>query len=115
VILWLQRPRKFVKETDGAGAVASGLDILISWRVFGSAHCKGFVCDRVTGKKYDPTLHNAVERVPCNDEEEGTILEETKRGYAMEGRLIGLSIVEIAVPPVAEPTVQDPLTVDRVE
>ncbi|MGD0550323.1 MAG: nucleotide exchange factor GrpE, partial [Candidatus Bathyarchaeia archaeon] len=54
-------------------------------------------------------LHEAVERVPCDDKEEGTVLEEIRQGFTLKGRLVRPSIVKIAVPQIAEPVNPEPV------
>jgi molecular chaperone GrpE len=90
------------KETEGASAVANGLDIILK-KFRDLLIAEGLSVIESKRKKFDPTLHEAVERVPCGDEEEGTILEEIRKGYTLKGRLIRPSIVKIAVPQIAEP------------
>ncbi len=65
------------------------------------------------GKKFDPTLHEAAERVPCDGKEEGTILEEVREGFTMKGKLVRPSIVKIAVPHIAEPVNSEPVESER--
>lgn len=48
------------------------------------------------GSKFTPELHEAALRVPSVDEEEGTIVEEIRRGYTLKGRVLRPSIVKVA-------------------
>ena len=90
------------KNTEGESAVAEGLEIVLKkFRDLLSA--EGLSAIESVGKKFDPTMHEAVERVPCDDKDEGTILEEIRKGFTMKGKLIRPSIVKIAVPHIAEP------------
>jgi len=49
------------------------------------------------GAKFDPHLHQAVERVETKDAEDGTILGEFQRGYLFKGKLLRPSMVKVAV------------------
>jgi len=90
------------KNIEGASAVAKGLEIVLKkFRDLLSA--EGLSAIESEGKKFDPTMHEAVERVPCDDKDEGTILEEIRKGFTMKGKLIRPSIVKIAVQHIAEP------------
>lgn len=51
------------------------------------------------GAKFDPHLHQAIERVETRDAEDGTILGEFQRGYHFKGRLLRPSMVKVAVRP----------------
>jgi molecular chaperone GrpE len=90
------------KKTEGASAVANGLEIVLK-KFRDLLIAEGLSVIESMGKKFDPTLHEAVERVPCDEKDEGTILEEIRKGYTMKGKLIRPSIVKIAVPHITEP------------
>jgi molecular chaperone GrpE len=93
---------KAAKNTESASAVAEGLEIVLK-KLRELLATEGLSKIETIGKKFDPTLHEAVERVPCNDKEEGTILEEVREGFTFKGRLVRPSIVKIAVPQIVEP------------
>ncbi|MCM8764993.1 MAG: nucleotide exchange factor GrpE, partial [Candidatus Omnitrophica bacterium] len=40
------------------------------------------------GKKFDPMMHEAVEIVETDDKPEGTVVEEVRSGYIMNGKLL---------------------------
>jgi len=89
------------KNTEGAGAVANGLEIVLKkFRDLLSG--EGLTTIESVGKKFDPTLHEAVERIQRDDAAEGTILEEVRKGFTLKGKLIRPSIVKIAVPHIPE-------------
>jgi molecular chaperone GrpE len=50
-----------------------------------------------TGQKFDPNLHQAVERVENHDAEDQTILGEFQRGYNFRGKLLRPAMVRVAV------------------
>ena len=47
------------------------------------------------GSKFNPEYQEAALKVP-SDEEEGTVVEEVRPGYAMKGRVLRPSIVKVA-------------------
>jgi len=51
------------------------------------------------GKHFDPSAHAAVSTVEKEGVEEGTVLEEVRRGYTMNEKVIRPSIVKVAVKP----------------
>jgi molecular chaperone GrpE len=55
--------------------------------------------DSPEGKIFDPTRHNAVAVVEQNDVDDGTVLEEIRKGYMMRGKVIRPTIVKVAVKP----------------
>jgi molecular chaperone GrpE len=51
------------------------------------------------GKVFDPTRHNAIAAVEQDDIEDGTVIEEIRKGYMMRGKVIRPTIVKVAVKP----------------
>ncbi|MGA3059542.1 MAG: nucleotide exchange factor GrpE [Candidatus Bathyarchaeia archaeon] len=51
------------------------------------------------GKVFDPTRHNAIAVVEQDDVEDGTVLEEIRKGYIMKGKVIRPTIVKVAIKP----------------
>ncbi len=49
------------------------------------------------GKKFDPHIHEAVERVETDDYDDQTVVEEWQRGYRFRGRLLRPAMVKVAV------------------
>ncbi len=48
------------------------------------------------GKPFDPHLHEAVAQVHTEKQPEGTIIEELKKGYTFDGKVIRPSFVSVA-------------------
>ena len=48
------------------------------------------------GQKFDPNLHQAVSTTPTNEVEENTILDEMRKGYLLNGRLLRPAMVNVA-------------------
>ncbi|MFA4015230.1 MAG: hypothetical protein RUDDFDWM_000308 [Candidatus Fervidibacterota bacterium] len=51
-------------------------------------------------ERFDPTLHEAVERIETEEFEDGTIIEEVQRGYMMDDIVLRPARVKVAVSPV---------------
>jgi len=51
------------------------------------------------GKRFDPNIHQAVERVETTEAEDQAILGEFQRGYNFKGRLLRPAMVKVAVRP----------------
>jgi molecular chaperone GrpE len=49
------------------------------------------------GKPFDPNLHHAIEMVPCEDQEDHTVISDLLPGYTFKGRLLRPSMVRVAV------------------
>lgn len=51
-----------------------------------------------TGHPFDPNLHEAVQRVPADDNQpDNTVVEEFQRGYLLNGKVIRHALVKVAV------------------
>lgn len=97
----LELALKAAKQTEGASALASGLEIVLK-KFHDLLAGEGLAPIEAIGKKFDPTLHEAVERIPREDTEEGAVLEEVRRGFTLKGKLIRPSIVKIGVHHIAK-------------
>jgi len=51
------------------------------------------------GKTFDPKLHDAVDKIETKDYPTNTIVEEIRKGYLLNGRLIRPSMVKVALNP----------------
>jgi molecular chaperone GrpE len=51
------------------------------------------------GKKFDPNVHEAVVRVPTDEVEDQTVLEDFQKGYNFKGKLLRPAMVKVAVRP----------------
>jgi molecular chaperone GrpE len=51
------------------------------------------------GKRFDPNLHQAVERVPTQSADDQSIVGEFQKGYLYKGKLLRPAMVRVAVKP----------------
>jgi molecular chaperone GrpE len=49
------------------------------------------------GKKFDPNFHQAVSTQATKDVEENTVIEEMRKGYTLNGRLLRPAMVSVSV------------------
>lgn len=52
-----------------------------------------------TGKRFDPNVHEAVQRIETEDADDHTVLRELQRGYNFKGKLLRPAWVQVAVRP----------------
>ena len=98
----LELALRVAKNIENPTAVVEGLQIVLK-KFRDLLAAEGLSKIEAIGKKFDPTLHEAVERIPCDGKEEGTILEEVREGFIMNGKLVRPSIVKIVGPHITEP------------
>jgi molecular chaperone GrpE len=51
-----------------------------------------------TGQAFDPSQHEAMSRKKTDEAEEGTVLEQTRKGYRLRDRLLRAASVVVATP-----------------
>jgi len=51
------------------------------------------------GQPFDPERHEAIARVPAMGQREGTVVNETARGYMLNGRVLRPAMVTVATLP----------------
>jgi molecular chaperone GrpE len=87
----------------GAAAVAAGVE-LIQRELLRVLEKVGAVPFSSVGQPFDPERHEAVARVPTASHPEMTVVEETARGYLLNGRVLRPAMVMVAVAPDAPAT-----------
>ena len=69
---------------------------------------------RVVGQQFDPNLHEAVLREPSEEYEEDFIIEELRRGYHLEGKVLRHALVKVSMGP-GQRNSQQEVEKDKVE
>ncbi len=72
---------------------------LIYQRMYEALKKLGLEPIETEGRKFDPNLHQAVERVETEDAEDQAVLGEFQRGYNFRGKLLRPAMVRVAVRP----------------
>jgi molecular chaperone GrpE len=87
-----------LKSDSGSAEYAKGVELIYN-RLADTLKKLGVAPVDTTGAKFDPHLHEAIERVETQDAEDGAILGEFQRGYRFKGKLLRPSMVKVAVRP----------------
>jgi molecular chaperone GrpE len=77
---------------------ARGVELIYN-RLFDHLKKLGLEPIATEGKLFDPNVHEAVQRVETEDEEDQAILGELQRGYNFKGKLLRPAWVKVAVRP----------------
>jgi len=72
---------------------------IIYQRLYDTLKKMGLEPLEAAGKKFDPNLHQAVERVETEEVDDQAILDEFQRGYNFRGKLLRPAMVRVAVKP----------------
>ena len=62
------------------------------WKV---VTCEGLCPIEAIGKPFDPNLHEAIQEVETCDYPEGTVLQEIKKGYILNGKVFKPCLVKV--------------------
>jgi molecular chaperone GrpE len=65
------------------------------WKIIS---CEGLSPIDAIGKPFDPNVHEAVQEIETCDYPEGTIVEEIKKGYLLNGKVFRPCLVKVACP-----------------
>jgi len=75
---------------------AKGIELIFQ-RLSETLQKMGLEPMETAGQKFDPNLHQAVQRVETDEAEDQTILEEFQKGYNFRGKLLRPAMVKVAV------------------
>jgi len=81
-----------------AAAVTAGVELILRefLRVLEKFGATPF---SAVGQRFDPSRHEAVARVPTRAHPEMTVIDETARGYLLNGRVLRPAMVTVAMSP----------------
>ena len=92
------RALQAARSEPGAAAVTAGVE-LIQRELLRVLEKFGVTPFDSVGQPFDPERHEAIARVPAMGQPEGTVVNETARGYMLNGRVLRPAMVTVATPP----------------
>ena len=72
---------------------------LIRKQLFDVLAKQGLQRIETAGKRFDPHVHHAIERIETTGEPDGAVLEELQAGYEFHGKVLRPAMVRVAVNP----------------
>ena len=93
-----ERALAAARTEPGAAAVVSGVE-LIQRELLRALEKVGVTPFVSVGQPFDPERHEAIARVPAQGRPEGTVVDETARGYLLNGRVLRPAMVTVAMAP----------------
>lgn len=91
----LERAISQSQAIENAEVLLSGVQMTYE-QVLGELRKFGLEQISAVGEPFDPNLHEAIARVPWEGKPEGTVLDESRKGYLLNGRLLRPSQVTVA-------------------
>jgi len=93
-----ERALQAARGEPAAAAVTSGVE-LIQRELLRVLEKFGVTSFTSVGQPFDPERHEAIARVPTQGRPEGTVMDETARGYLLNGRVLRPAMVTVASNP----------------
>ena len=93
-----ERALQAVRGEPAAAAVTAGVE-LIQRELLRVLEKFGVTSFTSVGQPFDPERHEAIARVPAQGRPEGTVVDETARGYLLNGRVLRPAMVTVASSP----------------
>jgi len=83
---------------DRNGSLLEGTEMVTKklWKVL---NCEGLCPIDAVGKPFDPHIHEAVQEVETCNQPEGTVIEEVRKGYLLNDKVLRPSMVKVACNP----------------
>ena len=83
-------------ETKGGGNLLRGFELIYK-QLQDTLTRFGLKPLEAKGKAFDPNFHQAVSTKPTNEVEENTVIDEMRKGYTLNGRLLRPAMVTVSV------------------
>ena len=82
----------------GNSSLLEGIEMIRKklWKVLS---CEGLCPIEAIGKPFDPHIHEATQEVKTCDYPEGTVVQEVRKGYILNGKVLKPSLVKVARSP----------------
>ncbi len=93
-----ERALQSARHETTAAAVTAGVE-LIQRELLRVLEKFGVTSFTSVGQPFDPERHEAIARVPAQGQPEGTVVDETARGYLLNGRVLRPAMVTVASSP----------------
>jgi molecular chaperone GrpE len=88
--------RNAASESSASDNMLRGLDLI--YKQFQDTLGRfGLKAIEAKGQPFDPNIHQAVSTTVTDDVEENTVVEEMRKGYTLNGRLLRPAMVSVAV------------------
>ena len=69
---------------------------MVTKKLWKALSCEGLCPIEAVGKPFDPHMHEAVQRVGTSNYPDGTVVQEVRKGYLLNGKVLRPSLVKVA-------------------
>jgi len=86
------------KQTKNGDVIVSGVEMVLK-KLYETLGHEGLAQIEAVGKPFDPTKHEAVQKVLTREHADGIIIEEVRKGFVLRDKVIRPSMVKVALTP----------------
>lgn len=83
------------RKTENTDALLEGVEMVYK-NLYGILEREGLTRIEAVGKPFNPDMHEILTKVPTDNHEDGTVIEEARKGFMFKGKVIRPSVVMIA-------------------
>ena len=76
-------------------ALLEGME-MVTRKLWKALSCEGLCPIEAVGQQFDPHMHEAVQKVGTSDYPDGTVVQEVRKGYLLNGKVLRPSLVKVA-------------------
>ena len=69
---------------------------MVTKKLWKALTCEGLCHIEAVGKPFDPHMHEAVQKVGTSDYPDGTVVQEIRKGYLLNDKVLRPSLVKVA-------------------
>ena len=84
------------KKTENKEALMEGVEMVLK-KLYATLGQEGLTKIEAVGKPFDPNKHEVILKVPTSSHSEGTVIEEVRKGFMLQDKVIRPSMVKIAL------------------
>lgn len=84
------------KRSSDKEAIVKGLEMVLK-KLSSLLENEGLRPIESVGRRFDPALHEAIQRVPVGEDMKGKVVEEVRKGYTLRGKVIRSGLVKVGV------------------
>ena len=84
-----------VAKKTGDPTLLEGIE-MVRRKLWKALSCEGLCPIEAVGKPFDPHMHEAVQKVGTSDYPDGTVVEEVRKGYLLNGKVLRPSLVKVS-------------------
>ncbi len=92
----LELAAQMAAKSDDREEVAKGIKVVLG-KLYDTLSAEGLQAIESVGGSFDPTLHEAVEKVEVEDERVGKVVEEMRKGFMFDGKVLRPSAVKLGI------------------